>query len=200
MKRYTADELNNSLQRQHDFDMLDLRPVSEFLDQSIPGSISLPMDEEQFVGNLRKIWPHPKNLVLVTSDENVLDKVLDAVREVGGRVIGYVILNDWLSRGYPTNRIESVEVDELLADSQRYSLVDVRLNEEWRKQHIPHSINVPLATIDNSSPMLDRNGEHVAFCAGIYRGIAGAAKLSAQGYKVKYLPGGVSAWYQKTNQ
>ena len=55
----SAQELSKFL-RANSLDVLDLRSVSDFLAGFIPGSINLPSDEENFVGNLRKIWPHPR--------------------------------------------------------------------------------------------------------------------------------------------
>lgn len=190
----SAEDLNEILQEKNSLDVLDLRPVSEFLSGFIPGSINLPEEESNFIGNLRKIWPEPRDVVLITGESTIPDDVLSAVKEVGGTVKGFVSYQDWEQAGYITFTLDSVRIEDVLENKEQYELVDVRTEEEWRKNHIPGSYNIPLVNLSVLAHGMDRAKKYVAFCAGVYRGMAGAARLRSQGFDVLYLPGGVSAW------
>jgi rhodanese-related sulfurtransferase len=77
------------------------------------------------------------------------------------------------------------------------NLIDVRSKEEWAAQTIPNSKNIPLAELNDRLAELDKSKKYIAFCAGTYRGLAGAARLRARGFDVLFLPGGVSVWDDK---
>ena len=189
----SAEELKQVLET-NTLDVLDLRSVSEFLAGFIPGSINLPSEEKNFIGNLRKIWPHPGKVVFITEGSTVPIDVLTFVQEVGGTVKGYASFEDWKQAGYNTLTLETIKIDHLLKNRRVFELVDVRTEAEWLKKHIHGSRNVPLSRFSILAQKLNPAKKYVAFCAGVYRGIAGAAKLSAQGLDVLYLPDGVNAW------
>ena len=189
----SAQDLSEFL-REKSVDVLDLRSVSEFLSGFIPGSINLPQEESNFIGNIRKIWPHPRDVILISGESTVPDDVVSAVKEVGGTVKGYVSYQNWAEAGYTILTLGSVRIEDVLDNQNQFELMDVRTEEEWRQKHIPGSRNIPLATLSVTAYEMDMTKTYVAFCAGVYRGIAGAARLRAQGFDVLYLPGGVSAW------
>lgn len=175
--------------------LLDIRPVSEFLLGFIPGSINLPMDEENFVGNLRKVWPYRGDVVLITEEPTIPTAVLAAVSEVGGILTGYTSFKEWKQNGDDTTlNLETADIEDLLKNKSKYVLLDVRSHEEWMAKRIADSQNIPLMNLDSLTQQLDKTKTYVAFCAGVYRGIAGAARLRAQGFATLYLPGGVKTW------
>ncbi|QSO52890.1 rhodanese-like domain-containing protein [Alicyclobacillus curvatus] len=197
MPKLSAEELKRLLLA-NALDVLDLRSVSDFLAGFIPGSINLPSDEENFTGNLRKIWPHPREVVVLISGESMVPTdVLSFVQEIGGAVKGYASFENWKRAEYHTLTLETIKIDKLLKNQSAFELVDVRTEEEWLKKHIHGSRNIPLSKLNVLAHELDTAKKYVVFCAGVYRGVAGAAKLRAKGFDVRYLPGGVSTWEEK---
>lgn len=193
--RLSPDDLKRVLPS---VNLLDIRPASEFLSGFIPGSINLPISEENFVGNLRKVWPHPGDVVIIVEEPTIPASLVSYVEEVGGTVKGISSFKEWNDNGNSTLKLQTADIQNLLQDHTKYVLVDVRTEEEWDNKHIKGSLNLPLYRLDLiGQKQLDVNKKYVAFCAGVYRGIAGAAKLRALGFDVLYLPGGVKAWEEQ---
>ena len=195
-----ADELKSMREKHANLELLDLRPVSEFMQGSIEGALNLPQDEPDFLTNLKKIWPKPGPVVLIPVIHDVPGAVLSAIDAVGGNVMGTVQVHEWAAKNYPVTKITPISLDEVLQDNDEFRLVDVRTLEEWQKRQIPGSVNLPLSELELARSTLNPTQEHVVFCAGVYRGIAGTAKLAAMGFPVRYFSGGVSAWYEHVSK
>ncbi|SHL14935.1 rhodanese-like domain-containing protein [Alicyclobacillus tolerans] len=193
-----ASEVFNKIQENRPFDLLDLRSVAEFMNGFIPFSMNLPESEPDFLVNLRKIWPNPRNVVVITLNSTIPDQVQSAIQIVGGNLIGYLNYNEWTEGGYPILTLEGIEIDELSKDST--VLIDVRTESEWKSKQIPKSLNVPLLDLENISRNLDHGQNYVVYCAGIYRGLNGAAKLRSEGYNVRYFANGLNTWYEHVVQ
>lgn len=76
-------------------------------------------------------------------------------------------------------------------------VIDARGNEHYQLGHIPGAISFPHRTMDAASTArLDRSKTYVVYCDGIgcNGSTKGAWKLSAQGFKVKELLGGLDFW------
>ena len=124
LKRILVAELATLIVETRPVDLLDLRPVSDFLAGFIPYAMNLPESEPHFLVNLRKVWPRPRAVVLVATHSGISDEVVSAVHEVGGSVIGYVEFPHWKQAGYPVLTVEEVDIEEIL--HQQPTLVDVR--------------------------------------------------------------------------
>ena len=142
---------------------------------------------------LTQTW-HPREVVLITEGSVVPTDIVTFVQEVGGTVKGCAFCEDWKQAGYNTLTLETIKIDHLLKNPSAFELVDVRTEEKWLKRHIHGSRNIPLSKLNLLAHELNTAKKYVASCAGVYRGIAGAAKLRAQGLDVLYLPDGVNAW------
>lgn len=184
LKTILVAELAPLIVETRPLDLLDLRPVSDFLVGFTPYAMNLPESEPHFLVNLRKIWPRPRAVVLVATHSGISDEVISAVHEVGGSVVGYVEFSHWKQAGYPVLTVEEVDVEEVLY--QQPTLVDVRSQEEWARNRIPdsrNSRNIPLPQLETVDDW-DLSQKYVAFCAGVYRGANGAAKMRSQGLDV----------------
>lgn len=200
LRTISADELKSMHEKDADLELLDLRPVSEFMQGSIEGALNLPQDEPDFLTNLKKIWPNPGPVVLIPATHDVPGAILSAIGAIGGNVMGTVQIHEWVAKNYPVTKITPISLNEALQDNDEFRLVDVRTPEEWQKRHIPGSVNLPLSEMGMAPSILDPNRENVVFCAGVYRGLAGTAKLASMGFPVRYLAAGVSAWYEQVSQ
>lgn len=74
--------------------------------------------------------------------------------------------------------------------------VDVSEPSEYNNGHIPNSLNVPLATIDQALPQLDKRKERPVIVVGRgNRALKAATALRKRGFaSVHVLAGGLAAW------
>ncbi len=69
--------------------------------------------------------------------------------------------------------------------------VDVRYPSEYRFDHLPGAINVPLNEVRNSFAVLDPSKEYIAYCQSGRRSSAAAFLLAQQGLRAALLEGGL---------
>lgn len=195
LQKIPASEVfDKNREKNRTFDLLDLRSIPEFMHGFIPFSMNLPESESDFLVNLRKIWRHPRDVVVVTLHPKIPEQIQSAIQQVGGNLIGYLNIMEWIEAGYAILSLEGIKFDEISSDSD--VLIDVRTASEWKSKQIPASYNVPLSELEDIVGELDRGQNYVAFCAGIYRGLNGAAKLRSEGFNVRYFANGLNTWYE----
>ena len=86
---------------------------------------------------------------------------------------------------------------DALNNGERIVVVDARRPEGFEREHIPGAINLPYRTMDDQSTRgLDRDALYVTYCDGIgcNASTRGALKMTALGFKVKELIGGIEWW------
>ena len=82
-----------------------------------------------------------------------------------------------------------------LAGAAPPSVVDVREPYEWAIAHIPQARLVPLDSLPQAAPSLDRAAELVVYCHHGTRSAAAAAWLRDHGFtRVRNLVGGIDRW------
>jgi rhodanese-related sulfurtransferase len=75
-------------------------------------------------------------------------------------------------------------------------VLDTRDAESFRKEHIPHAINIPTDELPGRLSELSRDKEIVPYCWSIVCHLATRAALflSEKGYRVHELAGGIEYW------
>ena len=75
-------------------------------------------------------------------------------------------------------------------------LIDVRANDLYSEGHIPGAVNIALESPDFISQieLLDKNNTVAVYCRGGRQSKEAAEKLSAAGFKVVELEGGILKW------
>ena len=96
-------------------------------------------------------------------------------------------------------RFESIAGDELyrqLALGQSVVLLDVRMADEFRKQHIPGSVLIPLHELESRLPEVPNSGTPIAvICEHGVRSISACRLLAEHGFQPLFnLSGGIEAW------
>lgn len=92
-----------------------------------------------------------------------------------------------------------VHHDMHAGDADGFVMVDTRSEEAFIQAHVPGAIHFPSAAMDEATSahfLPDREKVAVCYCWGPYCNAAhkGAARLSALGYRVKVMIGGIDGW------
>lgn len=74
------------------------------------------------------------------------------------------------------------------------SLLDVRVNSEWKSGHAPGAIHVALGEIDKAPRRLPKGRPVVVMCASGMRSRTAAKHLRGLGFDAASLSGGIGAW------
>jgi phage shock protein E len=92
------------------------------------------------------------------------------------------------------NQVEPTQVNEMLAQSPRPFLLDVRTPEEYKQGHVSGAELIPLNELTAKQKRIPKDREVICICASGSRSSAAARQLSAQGFKVSNMRGGMSRW------
>jgi rhodanese-related sulfurtransferase len=92
--------------------------------------------------------------------------------------------------------IQASEVRERMKTSKEsFQLVDVREEDEVKKQRIPNSIWIPLGELKKRLGELDKKKETAVHCHSGQRSYKASLKLKHEGFEhVKNVDGGILCW------
>jgi rhodanese-related sulfurtransferase len=97
-------------------------------------------------------------------------------------------------------RIKELTVDQvktMLDRGEKFTLVDVREESEWDKDHLPNAVHLGKGVIerDVEQRIPDTGAELVLYCGGGFRSALAADNLQKMGYtKVFSMDGGIRGW------
>jgi rhodanese-related sulfurtransferase len=92
-----------------------------------------------------------------------------------------------------------IELRDMIERGENISIIDVRKEEDYRKGHIPGSINLSREKWD-SLEGLSRNRTNVVYCYSQQCHLAASAckHFAERGYPVVELEGGFEAWQERS--
>ena len=91
-------------------------------------------------------------------------------------------------------QIISDEVAAKLNAQENIEVIDVREQDEWNSEHIPQAKHIPLGQLPNRMSELDPSKEYVMVCRSGARSGRACDFLSANGFKVTNMIGGMLGW------
>jgi hydroxyacylglutathione hydrolase len=183
--------------------VVDTRHSPEYALGAVPGTINIPLSRS-FTTYAGSLLPYDRDLHLVVDDRKV-EMVDELVRDLAGigldRVGGYFgseTIEAWRTvRGHlqtiPTLTLADVSA-QLLGD--RAVVVDVRTAGEWESGHVPGSLNLPLASLEQRAGEIPRDHPVIVHCQTGARAAIAASLLRARGFSdVRLFPGGFAEWH-----
>jgi rhodanese-related sulfurtransferase len=102
------------------------------------------------------------------------------------------------------SRIRELTVDQVKAKLDRrekFTLVDVREDNEWAKDHVTGAIHLGKGIIERDADqrLPDKRAEIVLYCGGGFRSALAADNLQKMGYMNVYsMDGGIRGWRDKS--
>ena len=181
--------------------LLDVRSAADFGAAHVPGSMNVGLGG-QFAMWAGSLIPLNASIVVIADTGAQIDEAVVRLARVGiENVKGYLAgsVQSWRDAGLPVDTITQVSVAELNERMAKADLqiVDVRRPAEYINGHVPHALNAPLASLDQSlGPLnLQKDKLTAVICAGGYRSSAAASLLAQQGFSnLLNVAGGTGAW------
>jgi hydroxyacylglutathione hydrolase len=190
------------LKREEGALLVDVRTDPQFDEAHVPGSVSITMLNAGFGSRLAWIADRDQEVVLVGRDdadahEAALLATAVGIRKIGGYLHGG--MTSWREERRPVERIERVDVDELIAQMDGDSppqVLDVRERDEWDAGHIPGSVFEPYHDLHTLPEGLDPDAPVAVICSSGQRAGVAASLLQRLGAKrpLHVVDGGVGTW------
>jgi rhodanese-related sulfurtransferase len=167
--------------------ILDTRPVDEFRESHIPGSIFIGLDGNfaPWVGALIKDLKQP---IVFLTEKGREEEVVTRLSRVGyDNTLGYLKggIDAWIIAGGEIDKVESVTADEVAAmkaSGKDITIMDVRKKSEYDSEHVIDAENMPLDEINNRMAKVDDESTYHVHCAGGYRSMITISILKARGF------------------
>ncbi|MDB5283737.1 MAG: fold metallo-hydrolase [Bacteroidota bacterium] len=131
--------------------IVDARKSEVFTEGFIKGSVSIPFSEN-FLVSVDELISHDLKLLVVADEVNLIE-ILKMLKGSGlFEVAGYLDggYDTWANAGNKFDMIITVDEDEFAIDYQydEFYLVDIRNDEEFKKEHVEDSENIALIDIE----------------------------------------------------
>lgn len=91
-------------------------------------------------------------------------------------------------------KIKPEEVERLIHEKKEISIIDVREPAEFAEGHIPGAKNISVNAIHSRMGEIEKGKEHIIVCLSGSRSGVASAIMSANGFKVKNMSGGMMNW------
>jgi rhodanese-related sulfurtransferase/glyoxylase-like metal-dependent hydrolase (beta-lactamase superfamily II) len=172
--------------------LVDVRPVAEYADRHVPGSLSIPL-REAFATWLGWLAPPEQPLLVLRSAGQDPDEVAWQAAKIGyDAVVGELVggIDGWMAAGLPVTETRVVRPGTLVGPEA----LDVRLAAEYAAGHVPGARHVELGALPAHAAQLpDR--PVVVMCSHGERAATGASLLERAGrHDVSVLVGGTDDW------
>lgn len=190
----TADEVVRL--RDAGAEIVDVRPVRDFADAHVPGSVSIPL-RPVFATWLGWLVDAGKPIVVVRNADQDPAEILWQARKVGhDNIVGELAggFAAWTAIGEPTGSIPVVGVNAL----EGARVLDIRQHNEYGAAHVPGANHIELgALVDHVRELPDE--PLVVMCGHGERAMSAASLLARAGRRdVTVLEGGPEDWAEKT--
>ena len=176
--------------------VLDVRPVTSYLDGHAHGALNVPVSGNSFSTKAGFLLDPDAQIVVQAGSADEAERAVRGLRSIGVLELeGYVL-------GEGPERMESVsldELDELLKEGAE--LIDVRERDERDGGYIAGSRNIPYRLLSVAGADVPTDRPVVTICeSGARAGIA-ASILAAKGIDARpVLDGGITAWAARGGQ
>lgn len=140
-----------------------------------------------------------KNYVIYQLAGDEVGSLVIALRKTAEeRVVDiHEVRNDFILKKGGFNVIQLKDLAVKIKEGS-ITLIDVRPIDEYRADHLPSAVSVPISDIEDRLGSLPKDREIVAYCRGPYCVYATEAVelLNSKGYKASLLEAGINEWKQ----
>jgi CRP-like cAMP-binding protein len=142
-----------------------------------PVQVATLSDGEGF-GEEALIREEPRNATVQAIDDTI-------VLKLDKKDFDDILKKSYLDWDFP----EDVEENR-----DKYYIIDARVPPEYEEEHIEGAVNIPIEILRQKYSELDPSREYLTYCTNDSRGMTAAFLMRSQGFKVKTIRGGLSAW------
>lgn len=195
LRPLSIEEIKREMEKDTVF--LDARPLVEFSNGFIPGSVNIGLDG-RFAEWAGSLLPFDKPILLVTENGKEKETLIRLARVGFSKVIGYASggFDAWKEAGEEIDIVIDVEADELAMDlpfDENLVVLDVRKPVEYAEGHIKDAVNLPLSELNDPLNMavIEEDQNVYIYCGSGYRSVIATSLFKRQGiHNVRNVVGG----------
>ena len=178
--------------------VVDVREPPTFAEAHARGSLNIALSNRSAPYWLDTLLAPGDRVLIVTASERD-DAYAEQLIEAAERdAIGFAPFgaDDFARAGVPIASFRTIAPDELDAERERLTVIDVREPAEYMEGHVPGALNIPLADLHERLGEVP-SGPTAAICGSGFRSSTAASLLEAAGRDaLANVWGGTTAWRQ----
>lgn len=181
-------------QRGSDLFLVDIRLPEGFALSHIPGSINIPFSQT-FYHWAGHFLPEEQPIGIVTENKHIISEVVNMLHMIGfDQEISFIIFDPKENGLASFSMMDSTQLGQKIGEELPV-VVDVRTDEEWKTEHIPHALHFELDELESRINELNREAPTVLVCRSGMRASTAASLLEKAGFSSVFnLRGGMQAW------
>ncbi len=173
--------------------VFDLRPSEAYAKSYIPGTLSVPMNDNQYLTYIGWYVDYARPAYVILPALADAERVIGALRSIGVDDVGGYFDPD-ITRGATAMPVwTTAQLAERLA-ANGLLILDVRARSEWDAQHIRGARHILAGLLPRRLGELPRDRVIVTQCSAGYRAHIAASYLRARGFDAVALGDGEQVW------
>jgi hydroxyacylglutathione hydrolase len=181
--------------------VIDTRSPQAFGEGHIPGALQVYLRGSAFATRVGFVASPENRLLLVVKDGRDLQEAIVQLAVVGyDQIIGYLDggMQSWQGAGLPVQQLKQITVDELHAQREAFTVLDVRDQGEWDEGHIAGAVHIPYYFLEQRLQELDGRQLLAVTCASGQRSALACSILQRHGFtELCNVVGGMEAWSKR---
>jgi hydroxyacylglutathione hydrolase len=179
--------------------VLDLRPPRLFATGHLPGAVNLQFNRADLAERAAMVLPNDAEYVVHAEPDLIAEAAVKTLQEAGFQVTGNLAggLNAWYSAGRAVQRLPVIDVDELRACLDSYTVIDAREGYEYRYGHIAGAILLPSSEAWTRAQGLRLGRPPAVVCGNQVRSSFVASILLRIGMEAVLVTGGMVDWLER---
>ncbi len=180
--------------------VIDIRSPRAFAEGHIPGAYGIPLGAP-LITWAGWVVPFGTPIILIADDPIQREEAVRQLIRIGyDDLRGYLDggMDAWEAADLPVSRTPVMPVDELHRRLQRGNaptILDVRLDAEWRAGHLPKAIHVEAGQLPDTELPFPKDHPIAVHCGHSDRATVGISLLERQGFRELILiDGGFERW------
>ncbi len=175
--------------------VLDMRDRDDFTQGHVPGTVNIAEREGACV-NYAGWFVDFDGPTYIIAEPDATDFIITNLRAIGVDRIDGVFTPEVVAEA-DLEQLPQVSPDEVAANLQNYTLIDVRGATEYAEGHVTGARNIPLGYLPRHLEELPRDKTLVTHCASGYRSQIAASMLQKHGFKVANMGVAQEEWSAK---
>lgn len=177
---------------------IDTRAPEQFSAGHIPGALHAALHGSAFATRVGFIAPATSRLLLIVENGDDLQVACAQLAVVGyDQVSGYLAggMAAWQAADRPVQELALLSVEQLYAQQDSFTVLDVRDQNEWDEGHIAGALHIPYYAVEQRLTECDPHAPLAVICASGQRSTVASAILQRHGYQRLWnVLGGMAAW------
>lgn len=179
--------------------VVDMRPPKPFAKEHVGGAVNIQFNRADLAERTELSVPRSVPLVVHAEPDAIAKVAVGLLKEAGFNVLGYLEggLRAWKEAGNTVEELPLIDVDELQARLNEYTVLDTRERWEYKHAHVPGAALLDWTEAWNQAEQIAVAKPFAVICGDQVRSSFVASLLLRHGKPASLVFGGMADWLER---